>query len=205
MSNIIIFGDSISAGQNSKVKYSDYLDGKVINKAVSGTTIGEYSIYPVDGYSLLSLYNKDDRIKDADTILLEYGINDTTAVLCDFIDVNKIMLNFVKALDGIKQINPKANIKFLSFSDRNDVLLNYASLQCDYLANDYFRNYDFSFPVSLWADTYKFIVDGISRSIDVVPMIYDVDFLDKYISSDSIHPNEDGHRLISINLQQCLN
>ena len=202
--SIIIFGDSISAGQNSKVKYSDYFEREVINKAVSGTTIGEYSIYPVDGYSLLSLYNKDTRIKDADTILLEYGINDATAIMCGFTDDNKVMLNFVKALDGIRQLNPNAKVKLLAISLNSNVILNYASLQCDYLENDYFRNYDFTFPISVWADNYKYIVDGMSRSIEVIPMIHDTDFLDKYISSDGIHPNEDGHRVISMNVEQYL-
>ena len=120
---VLIFGDSISAGSNSKVKYSDYFDCEVKNLAVSGTTIGEYSIYPVDGYSLLSLYDKDDYIKDADVILLEYGINDASAVMCDFTDTNKVMLNFVKVLDGIRQLNSKADIKMLAISLNNSGML----------------------------------------------------------------------------------
>lgn len=207
MKNIICFGDSILEGSNSKIKFTDYLQDdntKIVNKGISGTTIGEYSIYPVDGNSLLSIYDKDDRIKDADTIILEYGINDVTAIMCGFTDFDKVMISFVKALDGIRQLNPKASIKFLSISDDVMSILKYAELQCAYLEEDYFVNYDFKFPVSKWADIYKYLIDAISHSVAIIPMMSDTEFIEKFISSDLIHPNEDGHRLIATNISKLI-
>ena len=207
MKKIICFGDSILAGSNSKTKFTDYFqDDKtmVINKGISGTTIGEYSIYPVDGNSLLSIYNKDSIIKDADTIILEYGINDVTAIMCGFTDFDKVMISFIKALDGIRQLNPRAEIKFLSISDNNETLLRYAILQCCYLQEEYFVNYDFNFPASKWADLYRYLIDSVSKSVTVIPMIHTTEFIDKYISSDLIHPNEDGHRLIAVNIEKLI-
>ena len=207
MKKIICFGDSLLEGSNSKTRYSDYLidkDTEVVNMGISGTTIGEYSIYPVDGNSLLSIYAKDDRIKDADTIILEYGSNDVTAIMCGFTDIDKVMISFVKALDGIRQLNPRAKIKFLSVTDNDIVLLEYAALQCSYLEEDYFMNYDFKFPVSKWADTYKYFINAVSQSVTVIPMILDTEFMDKYISSDMLHPNEDGHRIIATNIAKLI-
>ena len=207
MKKIICFGDSLLEGSCSKTRYTDYLQDentKIVNKGISGTTIGEYSIYPVDGNSLLSIYAKDDRIKDADTIILEYGSNDVTAIMCGFTDIDKVMISFVKALDGIRQLNPTANIKFLSVSDNDRVLLRYAELQCLYLEEEYFVNYDFKFPISKWADTYKYLVDAISKSVPVIPMIFDESFIDKHIASDNLHPNEDGHRIIATNISKLI-
>ena len=207
MKKIICFGDSLLEGSNSKTRFTDYLidnNTDVINNGISGTTIGEYSIYPVDGSSLLSIYTKDDRIKDADTIILEYGSNDVTAIMCGFTDIDKVMISFVKALDGIRQLNPTANIKFLSVTDDNKILLSYAELQCLYLEEDYFINYNFKFPVSKWADTYKYLIDAISKSVPVIPMVVDKDFMDKFISSDCLHPNEDGHRIIATNISKLI-
>ena len=207
MRKIVCFGDSLLEGSNSKTRFMDYLiDDKteIINHGISGTTIGEYSIYPVDGNSLLSIYNKDDKIKDADTIILEYGSNDISALMCDFITFDKIMISFVKALDGIRQLNPKANIKFLSVTDDPNVLLKYSELQCLYLEEEYFMNYNFKFPVSMYADRYRYFIDAVSKSVPVIPMIYTVDFMDKYIGSDNLHPNEDGHRLIAANIQHLI-
>ena len=210
MKNIIFFGDSITEGSNSTMRFTDYIKDtskepiNVVNKGISGTTIGEYSIYPVDGNSLLSIYNKDDRIKNADTIVLEYGSNDISALMCGFIDIDKIMISFVKALDGISQLNPSAKIKFLSLTDNDEVLIRYAMLQCAYLEDKYFANYNFKFPASIWADRYKYFVDAVSKSIEVVPMVLEKEFLTRHIGTDNLHPNETGHKIIASNIQDLL-
>ena len=204
--SIIFFGDSITEGSNSDKKFTDYFNEAVVNKGGSGTTIGEYSIYPVDGYSLLRLYNCPE-IRMADKIVLEYGINDTSAIMCDFVDTNKVLLNFIKVLDGIKQCNPNADIIFLALSGDMDIVYKYAKLQCEYLSNDYFKNFSFNFPATSWCNTYIELIKLIKETVKVVPMITDYRFFDynaECMSDDNVHPNEKGHYLISETIKKYI-
>lgn len=204
--SIIFFGDSITAGSNSNKKFTDYFDEAVVNKGVSGTTIGEYSIYPVDGYSLLKLYDCPE-LRMADKIVLEYGINDTSAIMCDFVDTNKALLNFIKVLDGIKQCNPNADITFLALSGDMDIVYDYAKLQCEYLSNDYFRKFSFNFPATSWCNTYIELIKLIKETVRVVPMITDYRFFDENaecMSNDNVHPNEKGHYLIAETIKKYM-
>lgn len=204
--SIIFFGDSITEGSNSDKKFTDYFNEAVVNKGVSGTTIGEYSIYPVDGYSLLRLYDCPE-IRMADKIVLEYGINDTSAIMCDFVDTNKVLLNFIKVLDGIKQCNPHADIIFLALSGDMDIVYKYAKLQCEYLSNDYFKKFSFNFPATSWCNTYIELIKLIKETVKVVPMITDYRFFDynaECMSDDNVHPNEKGHYLISETIKKYI-
>ena len=74
----IFFGDSITAAENCQYNegYCYLLDPAFINEAISGTTIGEYSIYPVDGCSLSSIYPETESLKCIEEVYLEYGVND---------------------------------------------------------------------------------------------------------------------------------
>lgn len=199
----IFFGDSITAGSNSNSRFSDYFYGGVVNKGVSGTTIGEYSIYPVDGNSLISKYNCSD-IRFASNIFLEYGINDVSAIMCDFTDLNKVVLNFVKALDGIKQINKFAKIYWLSISDDVNIIFEHSKLQCKYLAEDYFKGYDFVFPATTFADNYIQLLGYVRKRLPIIPMMNSKEFLTTYLSDDNIHPNEEGHKVIANNIKTSL-
>lgn len=202
--SFLFFGDSITAGSSSPISFTDCIKEEVLNFGISGTTIGEYSIYPVDGYSLLSMYDKVSGIKTADKIFLEYGINDVSSIMCDFTELQKVIVSFVKALDGITQLNKTADIYFLSISDVDNIIQKYAKLQCDYLSDDYFKGFNFSFPVSKWAGLYISFISAVKTRLKVIPMIENVEFLYKYISSDNIHPNAAGHKLIAENIKKYI-
>lgn len=204
--SVIFFGDSLTAGSNSPGSYVDVLtrlgyDCK--NRGISGTTVGEYSIYPVDGYSLSQLYPKDELLSSVDSIVLEYGINDVSSIMCGFTTFDVAIISFVKALDGINQINGHAKKIFLSISNDDEVIDEMARRQCDYLSNNYFDGYDFSFPFTRWADIYKRMIKEIGKRIKVVPMIDKVSFFDYNsgcVSDDNIHPNYKGHTEIAFNI-----
>lgn len=200
---ILFFGDSLTEGSNSSMSFTDYLDTKfdARNLGVSGTTIGEYSIYPVDGNSLLSQIKKHiDLIKSASDIFIEYGSNDVSAVMCGFATIQTVTVSFVKAVDWIKQLNPDAKIWFLSFGSEY-IVRDRGRSMCDYLENDYFSKFNFTFPLSLYVDTYEKIIYNISKVCDIINMFDDEMLNDKeYISDDNIHPNEKGHARIAQNI-----
>lgn len=201
----VFFGDSITEGSNCSEPFTNFIPNS-INKGISGTTIGEYSIYPVDGYSLLARYDCPE-IREADTIFLEYGINDVTAIMCDFITLQKVIVSFVKVLDGIKQIT-NADIKFLSIAEPYNVIINkYAALQCDYLSNDYFKAYDIVFPPSYWSDMYNQFIKAVSKRLPIIPMIEDIRFFDDNavcVSADNLHPNDKGHYIIAETIKKYI-
>ena len=65
----LFFGDSLTSGENNDGKsFVEYIPHSE-KVGVSGTTIGEYSIYPVDGYSLLSQIPRNiEKIKKAEGV-----------------------------------------------------------------------------------------------------------------------------------------
>lgn len=204
----LVFGDSLFEGVNVKKTIAEYMSEinpnyTIDNMAVSGTTIGEYSIYPVDGSSLLSTYELEGiNPKHIDYIFLCYGSNDISAFMCGFITVRQVIVNFVKAVDGLRQYYPNAKIVFLSVTSYGEILRKYAELQCNYLENDYFKGYNFTFPVSVYVDNYATLHDQIVASqektgIKVIPMIQNPHFFDKCIGPDNLHPNDLGNKLIA--------
>jgi lysophospholipase L1-like esterase len=206
----IFFGDSITEGSNSAMNFCQYLSqtqGNCFNEGVSGTTIGEYSIYPVDGNSLLEKYKKSFYLPAVDNIFLEYGINDVSAVMCGFTSLQTVIISFIKALDGIKQVNEKADIKFLALATNHDIIYKHSKLQCDYLKNDYFKGYDFNFPVNICTAYYEQLIEAIGKKIEIIPMIDDMRFFDENaecISNDNLHPNEKGHSIIAENIKKYM-
>lgn len=204
----VFLGDSITAGENNNdTSFVDYFLGTTYNLGISGTTIGEYSIYPVDGNSLLSLINRHRLlIEKADVIFIEYGINDVASVMCGFVTEQTVIISFIKALDAIKQINSKARIIFLTISNaltiqQKDLISSYGKLQCDYLENVYFKNFRFNFPESVWVLTYISIIKGIQKTGIEMVSIYDDRFVNEFLSDDFIHPNNNGHLQIAKTLE----
>lgn len=196
----IFFGDSFTAGEMCEEgSFADRI-GNSENFGVSGTTIGEYSIYPVDTYSLLSKISDCEYfIRHANNIYLEYGINDVSAILCGFTTVQTVIISFVKAIDWIKQINPTANIIFLSLSKDSNIITLFAKSQCEYLSNDYFKGYNFQIPYTLWKDIYEDLIRQVSKRVKVKPMFDTIDW-DKEIGEDGLHPNDLGYEHITKNL-----
>lgn len=197
----VFLGDSFTAEEaNNWSSFVNYMPGVVHNVGISGTTMGEYSIYPVDGNSLVSMvYKQSSFIKRADVIFIEYGINDTSAIMCGFSDIRKCVVSFVKAIDAIKQINPRAKIYFLSLSNRSDIIHLFANAQCKYLEEEYFGGYNFSFPVSKWRETYLQLISYIERKVDTIPMFDSIDW-DTEIGEDGLHPNDLGYQNIANNI-----
>lgn len=197
--SVLFFGDSLTEGQNCEKSFTDFLPQAwdIYNFGVGGTTIGEYSIYPVDGQSLLGqIANHQELIKHADTIFIEYGSNDVSAIMCGFATVKTVIVSFIKAIDWIKQLNPDVKIIFLTFGG-NVVVSQKGSRMCDYLNNEYFAKFDFTFPVSWYSDTYNKIIYDISKVCDTIYM-FDIDSMgDEYLSDDKIHPNVEGHKRIA--------
>ena len=204
--NILFFGDSLTAGENSQYKYTDFLPKKdsIQNLAVSGTTIGEYSIYPVDGNSLLSQISKHtEDIQDADVIYIEYGANDISSVMCGFATLKTVIISLVKSLDWIHQLNNKAKVIFLALGN-DKVLLKHSERMCKYLENDYFKSFGFSFPITVYLRMYKHFINDVKKICPDVKYMFD-DAMVKdmsYLSDDGIHPNAKGHQRIAENISK---
>lgn len=205
--NLLFFGDSLIAGENSQYSFTDCITKhRVQNRSVSGTTIGEYSIYPVDGYSLLRQIGKyEEDIKRADFIFLGYGNNDVSAIMCGFATVQTVSVSLIKAVDWISQINKDAHIIFLAPGSK-EIIHNRSKAMCEYLELDYFCNFTFKFPVSVYESNYQALLDNVKYTCDILHL-FDDDMLENiqdYISNDGIHPNEKGQSRIADNLMQKL-
>ena len=202
MKKMLFMGDSLTSGENNSfTSYVQYLDKNKCNAtrlAVSGTTIGEYSLYPVDGFSLVSQVKRHKmQIASADVIFLEYGVNDASAIIAGNVTYQQVLISFIKALDAIKQTNPEAEIKFLALSSDMDVLFTYARYQHKYLKEDYFKGYDIVDTKGMWALNYARLMRDIAKRVEVIPMILDVNQLERYMDRDNIHPNDTGYKKIA--------
>ena len=113
--------------------------------------------------------------------------------------VQTVVVSLVKALDWIRQINSDAKIYFLQFGDPI-IVRNRATRMCDYLQYDYFKQFKFTFPVSVYICTYNEIIDKVRQICDIIT-IFDAEMIsDEYISDDGIHPNVKGHKRIAFNI-----
>ena len=200
--SLLFFGDSLTEGDNCDTTFTEFLplEFDIYNYGVSGTTIGEYSIYPVDGNSLLSQieHHKND-IRCASDIFIEYGSNDVSAVMCGFATVQTVTVSFVKAIDWINQLNDDVNIHFLAFGS-DAVIKAKGTNMCSYLEKDYFSKFDFKFPVSVYIQIYNEIVHNISKVCDIMYMFDDDMVGSEFLSDDNIHPNTLGHKRIADNI-----
>ncbi len=198
----LFFGDSLTEGTNCEHKYTDFLPGGwgVRNYAISGTTIGEYSIYPVDGQGLLSQIKEYDRqIADADTIFIEYGTNDVSAIMCGFATEQKVLISLVKAIDWIKQLNPDVEIIFLIPGSKK-VVAYISHNMCEYLKNVYFKQFELNLPETIYSDTFNRVITGIQKVCRTMYMYDDNMLTDAFLSDDNIHPNSEGHLRIARNI-----
>ena len=200
----LFFGDSLTAGENNNdTSFVDYARGNTMNLGISGTTIGEYSIYPVDGNSLLGVINRyQNAIKNADKIFLEYGCNDVAAIMCGFATVQTVTVSLVKAIDWIKQLNPFCKIYFLALGDEG-AISTFAGNECYYLENNYFSKFDFKFPVSVFSDIYNKILTNIDKICDIIYM-FDGEVSSDWLSDDGVHPSNAGHIEIASNINKYM-
>lgn len=192
---VLVIGDSMVSGENNGGRsFADYLEPHEVTKmGVSGTTVGEYSPYPVDGHSLVSQLNANrDKVAWAEVIILCYGVNDASALAIGYARQIDITVGHVKALDLIHQVNPSAKVVQILLTQHTHVTHKYARLHAAYL-NGYYDD-----PVTtedLWAKAYAYVRATFSRHVDGVvytaPALW---WLDRHLTSDNIHIDDDGHK-----------
>lgn len=197
----LIFGDSLTSGENNNfVGYVEYLNkmpelknALLKNFGVSGTCIGDYSIYPTGSNNLIQLlYKNSDQIKLADSIFLEYGTNDITSLTADYINKSSIEIDLIKCLDYIKQINPDIVIYFILLGD-NKVKM--AKAQADYINNDYLKSSNVRINGIRWLGNYvnfeKFVKNLDVKIIELPSLSSEM------IDTDNMHPNDTGYLKIA--------
>ena len=208
MQKLLFIGDSFTAGEdNNFVSYAQYLDKNYDSTqiGVPGTTIGEYSLYLVDGFSLLSQIDKyKEKIVNTDTIFLEYGINDISSMIGNKVSYQQILAALDKAISALNHINPNANIKFLVLSLDNEVIISYANNHHEYLTKDFYPNQDIIHVKQMWADNYIKLIKDISNRLDIIPMILDLNQLNKYFAKNAMHPSKEGYKIIANNINSYL-
>ena len=198
---ILFFGDSFTSGENNNFNgYVEKLDLKdVKNFGVSGTCIGDYSLYPVYQNNLVQLLDKEkESIKKADTIFLEYGSNDISSIICGYTSVNVVLIDFVKCLDYIRQLNSNCKIYFLTLGENVNT---FASGQIEYLKNDYLKsisNLVFSASDNLklkWISLYDEFISYVKNM--ELEMIEFPKFGEDELDKDGLHPNDKGYSKIA--------
>ncbi len=203
----LFFGDSITSAENNN--FDGYVEKLKLqnfkNYGVSGTCIGDYSLYPVEDTNLIQLlYKKRDEIKNADRIFIEYGSNDISSIICEYTTLKVVMIEFVKCIDYIRQNNPSCEIYFISLGDN---LSYFAKGQIEYLKNEYFKNIsDLLFIkddlIDKWIETYDEFISYISKmNLKKIEM---PTFNDNEFDIDGIHPNDIGYSKISNKLKEIL-
>lgn len=196
----LFFGDSITSAENNnfdgyveKLKLQNYK-----NYGISGTCIGDYSLYSVEDTNLIQLlYKKRDEIKNANRIFLEYGSNDISSIICEYTTLKVVMIEFVKCIDYIRQNNPNCEIYFISLGDN---LSSFAKGQIEYLKNEYFKYIsDLLFIkddlIDKWIETYDEFISYLSKMN--LKMIEMPTFNGNEYDVDGIHPNDIGYSKIS--------
>ena len=208
MQKLLFIGDSFTAGENNNfISYVQYIDKSYDSTqiGVPGTTIGEYSLYLPKGYSLLSQIEKHkDTIAKVDTIYLEYGINDISSMLGNKVSYQKILDTLDQAISTLRQINPNAKIKFLVLSLDNEVIFSYANNHHEYLTKEFYPNQDIDYIKKMWADNYIKLIKDISNRLETIPMILNLNQLNKYFVENSMHPSKEGYKIIANNINSYL-
>ena len=133
---ILFLGDSLTSAENNNYKgFVEKLRLQFFeNKGVSGSTIGDYSLYPVGNTDLLSLtFKYKDFIAESDYLFIEYGINDIASATVGYTTNNHIYITLNKCIDNIYQINKDIKIVYLLPTLDLKVLSEIAKSQYDYL------------------------------------------------------------------------
>lgn len=195
---ILFFGDSLTSGENNNfIGFVEKLNNKeLINYGVSGTCIGDYSLYPVQDTNLLQqVYKHMDEIKKANKIFLEYGSNDISSILCEYVTLNQVKIDFIKCIDFIKQINNQCDICFITLGKN---IVNMAKGQCNYLNNDYLKTLSKKIKKDEWIRLYADFTVFISNIVKTVELpLFELD-------SDMIHPNDKGYEEIANVIKESL-
>lgn len=198
---ILFFGDSLTSAENNnykgfveKLSFSNY-----INYGVSGTTFGNYSLYPVKDNDLLSLlYKHTNKLKSAKIIILEYGINDTSAIFANYTSLSTAIISFVKCVDYIKQVS-SAKIYFIELGCNVDL---FAKSQTNYLLNNYLSVVPIT-PCSSWKSIYNSLINIVKEILPSIKLTLSPLTKD-HIDTDEIHPNDIGYNIIAEDIKKQL-
>lgn len=201
MKNVVFIGDSLTSGENNNFRSYAHIVKEKTNYnvsvlGVSGACFGDYSIYPVKDTLFTLVDTNTEVIRDADYLFIEFGINDTAAVTMRYVDLNKVYISIVRAVDYIKQLNKDINIIFILADIDKEYSLKYLS----YLKYDYFKNYPtLSDPILRydcdWNYAYVMIRRFITTSFNTI--FIDEAIKSKYLDVDNIHPKEEGYSMIA--------
>jgi lysophospholipase L1-like esterase len=189
---IIFFGDSLTSGENNNFQgFVEKMNkDNCWNVGVSGTCIGDYSLYPVGATNLIQQLYKT-YLKNASTVILEYGSNDISSIVTGYVNLTRVEIELIKSVDFIKQQNPDAQIFFILLGKNKNKM---AKAQCDYLNNDYIKAPHRVFSSQEWVRIYDIFEDFVKNLLYVIelPMLDDDD-----IDVDGIHPNDKGYKKIA--------
>lgn len=207
---LVFYGDSLTSGENNNfVSYVDKLHDKgynVLKIGVSGTTLGEYSLYPVEGYSL-SLQLKGKEFESADYVFLEYGLNDAAAICVGEVTLLRAILELRKRVDFIRQTSPDTKIVFLSVGTKYHMIA-FGATQERYLLEDYLKDVKELLPdvtTSNLADSYETICNYAEAYCDYVcPMFKNNQYLSTVLDKDCLHPNDKGYEMIAENISSFI-
>ena len=213
MKEYIFFGDSITSGENNNFKsYVDYLklDGHITNNGVSGTTFGRYSLYPVNDSSLETLLEGTNPQEATNTtIFISFGPNDCSSACLKYTTSTKILIDFVRCIDAIRQKFKGCEIIFLGISLNYSKLTDIAQNQHDYLKLLYFEyiqsELNFKNFVHEWILNYYLICKTAAKLCDGFYIMLPSDFdMIADMDNDKLHPNDEGYQKIAKKLNQEL-
>lgn len=202
-------GDSLTEGCNNGGKgYAHYV--KEMTSAVcaidgvSGTTIGSYSPYPVNRYCLASRLDMiASDIRCADAIVLEFGLNDVTAIECGLATFTEVVIAFVSAVDAIRQLNPKAKVYYITIGGK-DVIKAASRFQGAYIREEYLAGYPISFKDKRYATMYACLMNAFSLRAEPLVMFKDVHEYVDHLDSDRLHPDAVGYEIAARNIAEQL-
>jgi lysophospholipase L1-like esterase len=194
---LVVFGDSIAAGYaNNNYSFVNVLQesGKftsVVNRAVSGSTIGPYSPYTeANGYSLveqIERYQSD--VRGADVIICEYEGNDMQAMVngsiypgtIDDSSTTTTVCGYTKkAIARIYSLNPSARIIWLPIIRNN----------FDWLVAAHSGNYDLA---DAWTFFEATVLRIAAQNSCTIVSLYGGYNISNYLI-DSAHVNTAGHK-----------
>ncbi len=202
-SDIVFLGDSLTSGENNNNKsFVEYLNIDAINLGISGTCIGDYSLYPVGKSNLIDILQQNaESIQCTNYIFLEYGCNDVSSIVVKNTTLQKVKIELIKCLDYIHQINPTAEIYFITLGKCN--IKTFAQAQVNYLKNEYLH-----FPrisSHTWILTYKKFNKFINQICSNVVCLTDTKLCEDELDTDKLHPNAVGYKRIACNIKLHIN
>lgn len=173
----------------------------VHNKAISGSTIGNYCLYPVKESLWNLIFEKSDLIKIVDKIVLSYGINDISSVAIGYTNLLNVKIDLNKCLDYIKQINPNCDIQFITVSLNSSVLRKVGECQLEYLKKYLGIDFNYEKFVENYVQSFRDFNRFIYKRISEIFTMFEYSFEYKNnLDNDEIHPNDIGYEIICNNL-----